>query len=241
MTLLVSIHDVTPRHEEAVRQLWSWCTSHEIVPALLVVPRWHGRWALPEHPSFVAWLRSCRQLGGEIVLHGWRHDEVGTCPGLGHRIQAWQSTLGEGEFLALSRVEAASRIRRGKELLDSLAIPPLGFVAPGWLPGRYSDSVAARLGLEFTEDAGVIRLHGSNRRVRAPACRWSSRSRFRRLASDLVARARLVGQRRSEWFRVALHPGEVRYRETRESVVRTIDRLTAIHQVGSYSMLIRNA
>ena len=38
MNVLVSIHDVTPAHEAAVRTLWHLCTAVGVCPALLVEP-----------------------------------------------------------------------------------------------------------------------------------------------------------------------------------------------------------
>jgi uncharacterized protein len=57
VSLLVSIHDVTPALAPAVERLWALCAERRIVPALLVVPNWHGEWDLSRHPEFVRWLR----------------------------------------------------------------------------------------------------------------------------------------------------------------------------------------
>ncbi len=83
MTLLVSIHDVAPPNLPAVRQLWQLCREAGVVPALLVVPDWHG--ARPSSVTPSSW-RGCAapyREGAEIILHGERHDEAGRPRALG--------------------------------------------------------------------------------------------------------------------------------------------------------------
>src|ERR1700677_1747309 len=77
VALLVSIHDVTPALAPRVEALWALARERGVTPALLVVPNWHGRWPLGEHPEFVRWVRARADEGAEIFLHGERHDEVG--------------------------------------------------------------------------------------------------------------------------------------------------------------------
>ncbi|MFI5236231.1 MAG: DUF2334 domain-containing protein, partial [Gemmatimonadales bacterium] len=77
MTLLISIHDVTPAFQAEVEALEAMCTAIGVAPALLVVPDWHGQWPLERHPAFVRWLRERADAGAEIILHGERHDESG--------------------------------------------------------------------------------------------------------------------------------------------------------------------
>jgi predicted deacetylase len=70
--LLVSIHDVTPALESRVLKLWELCSSHGVVPALLVVPDWHGEWPLQRHPRFVRWLldrAAAAKLPRDLVPH----------------------------------------------------------------------------------------------------------------------------------------------------------------------------
>lgn len=69
MTLLVSVHDVTPAFAPEVARLWAMCRRHSVTPALLVVPDWHDQWPLERHPEFVEWLLGCAGEGVEIV-HG---------------------------------------------------------------------------------------------------------------------------------------------------------------------------
>src|SRR5262245_29118436 len=120
MKLLVSIHDVTPAREPEVRVLWELCARREITPALLVVPNWHGRWPLEDHPRFVRWLRGRVADGAEIFLHGLRHDEVGLTRTYADGFRAFGRTAREAEFLMLDEEQAAERMRRGVTRLDML-------------------------------------------------------------------------------------------------------------------------
>ena len=139
VTLLVSIHDVTPAFAPAVGQLWTMCARHSVCPALLVVPNWHGDWPLARHPAFVGLAAGTRAQGADIVLHGERHDETGLPRGPGDALRAWGRTAREGEFLTLDEPAARERIDRGVALLNRLGLPPVGFVPPAWLvAGRLS-------------------------------------------------------------------------------------------------------
>ena len=77
MTLLVSIHDVAPPNLAAVQRLWKLCRDAGVVPALLVVPDWHGTAPIERDAAFLSWLRGAASEGAEIILHGERHDEAG--------------------------------------------------------------------------------------------------------------------------------------------------------------------
>ena len=133
MTLLVSIHDVAPPNEPAVRRLWDTCRALGVTPALLVVPDWHGEAPLERHPAFVAWLRQAAGQGAEIVLHGERHDEHGRLRSMTDALRAVGRTAGEGECLTLDPVELRALVERGVARLHALGLAPDGFVPPAWL------------------------------------------------------------------------------------------------------------
>jgi predicted deacetylase len=236
--LLVSIHDVTPAFEAGVFRLWDLCVAHGVTPALLVVPSWHGEWALEAHPEFVAWIRRRVELGAEIILHGERHDEVGLPRGLHHSLRAWGSTDREGEFLTLDAAAAGERLRRALERLRRLGLEPSGFVAPAWLVGEATHRAAAAASLAFSEDARSIRLLSSACRVTSPVVRWSARTRVRAWGSVLVAGARWVLQRRSAWPRVALHPGDLDHPVTARSLGSTLKRWLRHHRPARYADLL---
>jgi len=75
--LLVSLHDVSPRHSQAVEDILAELRLLGLPPAvLLVVPDFHGTWPLSDHPAFVGRLREWSAAGHELALHGYFHEEL---------------------------------------------------------------------------------------------------------------------------------------------------------------------
>lgn len=237
MTLLLSIHDVTPALEAEVRALHALCARIGAEPALLVVPDWHGQWPLERHPGFVDWVAARAAAGAEIVLHGLRHDEVGLPRGWGDAVRAWGRTAREGEFLTLGAEAARERIARGRDRLHALGLLPIGFIPPAWLCREATHHAVGALGLRFSEDERGIRVHPSGRRLRAPALRWSARTATRARGSALVAEARWRLQRRTPVVRLALHPGDLRHRAVIRSIERALERWPADHPIVRYAEL----
>ncbi len=237
MSLLASIHDVTPALADGVQRLWALCAARGLRPALLVVPDWHGEWPLERHPSFVAWLRARAAEGADIVLHGERHDEVELPRGLADSVRALGRTAREGEFLTLDGGAAHARIARGLERLRALGLEPVGFVPPAWLAKDEAHQAAGRAGLRFSEDDRVIHLHPSGRRLRSPVVRWSGRTPVLAWGSVLVAHGRWALQRRSRFPRLALHPQDLGHPATTAALGPTLDRWLARHPPISYTAL----
>jgi len=237
VSLLVSIHDVTPALVDGVVQLWELCDRRRVRPALLVVPSWHGEWPLEAHPAFVTWLRARAGEGAEIVLHGERHDEVGLPRRLGDELRAWGRTVREGEFLTLDEPSARERIARGRARLRALGLEPVGFVPPAWLARDEGHSAAGGIGLGFSEDHRAIRLFPSGRRIPSPVVRWSARTTARAWGSVAVARARWTLQGAARHPRIALHPQDLGHPVTAASIGPTLDRWLARHAPISYTAL----
>ena len=241
MTLLVSIHDVTPAHADSVDRLWRICTDRAVIPALLVVPNWHGRWPLETHPGFVEWVRGCVAEGAEIALHGERHDEIGLGRGPLDRLRAWGKTDGEAEFLTLDPAAAGRRITRGLDLFRNLGLVPTGFVPPAWLAREGTYQAAAAAGLSFSEDDRTVRLLAAARRIASPVVRWSTRTLARAWGSVAVARGRWLLQRGADFPRIALHPSDLSHAATARSLVRELERWLTVHRPGRYADLYRQA
>lgn len=239
-SLLVSIHDVTPALEIRVRELWTLCVSHGVVPALLVVPNWHGQWPLEAHVRFMDWVRECASAGAEILLHGERHDETGLPRGWRDELRAFGRTAGEGEFLTLDRAEATARIARGLTLLHACKLEPIGFVPPAWLAREDTHQAAAHAGLAVTEDDSTVRVHrpaAPSQVVDSPVLRWSGRSTWRALGSRAAASLRWRTQRHAALVRLALHPQDLEHRVTKASVVRELARWTGARRTIRYASL----
>jgi hypothetical protein len=237
VSLLVSIHDVTPALAAGVERLWALCVARGLRPALLVVPDWHGEWPLEAHPTFVAWLRARADEGVEIVLHGERHDEVGLPRRLGDELRAWGRTVREGEFLTLDEPAARERIVRGRARLWALGLEPVGFVPPAWLAREEAHRAAGGIGLGFSEDDRAIHLYPSGRRVAAPVVRWSARGAVRAWGSVAVARARWTLQGRVPLARIALHPQDLGHPATAAAIGPTLDRWLVRHRPVTYTAL----
>ena len=237
MSLLVSIHDVTPALVDGVVRLWDLCARRRVRPALLVVPDWHGEWPLESHPDFVTWLRARAGDGAEIVLHGERHDEVGLPRRLRDELRAWGHTAREGEFLTLDEPAARERIARGRARLQALGLDPIGFVPPAWLARDEGHLAVGRIGLGFSEDDQAIRLFPSGRRVPSPVVRWSARSPVRAWSSVAVARARWTLQGGAGHPRIAFHPQDLGHPATASALGPTLDRWLARHPPITYTAL----
>jgi len=237
VSLLVSLHDVTPALADGVERLWALCAARGLRPALLVVPDWHGRWPLERHPDFVAWLRARAAEGAEIVLHGERHDEAGLPRRLGDALRAWGRTAAEGEFLTLDASAAHDRIARGRARLAALGLEPVGFVPPAWLARPAGHAAAGKNGLAFSEDERAVHLFPSGRRVPAPVVRWSARGAVRAWGSVAVARARWTLQGRAPLARIALHPQDLGHPATAAAIAPTLDRWLARHRPLTYAAL----
>src|SRR5262249_52030711 len=69
----VSIHDVSPAWEREVDAALELAERFGAKPALLVVPDFHGRAPLREHPRYAERLRALEGDGHEIFLHGYYH------------------------------------------------------------------------------------------------------------------------------------------------------------------------
>jgi predicted deacetylase len=237
MRVLVSIHDVTPAHEGSVRALWDLCADVGVCPALLVVPNWHGSWPLDEFPDFVGWIRDRAHGGSSILLHGYRHDELGVRRQWTDQLRAWGKTAREGEFLTLDRLEAMERIGRGLASLRASGLEPIGFVPPAWLARPETHVAAAAAGLEISEDDRRIYLRGGVP-VRAPCLRWSTRNAWRSYGSALVAEGRWLVRQRAPVVRVALHPSDLSRGVVHRSLVRNLRRWTSLGQATGYADLV---
>lgn len=237
MSLLVSIHDVTPALMPKVEVLWRCCRDHGVTPALLVVPDWHGGWPIEGHPEFVRWVREAQEEGAEIFLHGERHDEVGSPRALGDHLRALGRTAREGEFLTLDFERARTRIARGLERFARLGLSPIGFIPPAWLAREEGFRAAAACGLRVSEDDGGIRLLDRGVRLPSPVVRWSARTTSRALLSVAVHEARWRWQRDARWLRIAYHPADLDHPATARDATAALARWLPATPVARYADL----
>ena len=237
MSVLLSIHDVTPAWTSQVEVLWALCRERGATPALLVVPQWHGAWPLRDAPDYVAWIHARVAEGAEVFLHGERHDEVGLPRSLRDEVHALGRTAREGEFLTLDHEEASARIGRGLALFSSLGLSPIGFVPPAWLCRTGTHTACAQHGLQVLEDDGAVYLLQRRVTLPSPVLRWSGRTPMRARGSALQAALRWRTQRHAPHFRIALHPMDLEHPITRQSVTDELDRWLAARPARTYASL----
>jgi len=228
-TLLVSIHDVSPRFEGEVDRLLDLLAPHvgERLAMLVVPNHWGDSPILPGSP-FAGRLRRWADQGVEMFLHGYLHRDEASHDGLSDRLRARVMTAGEGEFLGLSRDIAMERIRDGRSLIaDIIGRDVDGFVAPAWLYGRGALEALETCAMPLAEDHWRVWSPAERRNLaRGPVITWASRTRAR-LASSLAAAAAL---RRLPVpvLRVGVHPPDCRH----PALVRSIETTLAVTARG---------
>jgi hypothetical protein len=148
-------------------------------------------------------------------------------------------TAGEGEFGAIDGTSAARLIARGRAVLGTIGISPVGFSAPAWLMSAASLGALTASGLPYaaTRDA-LIDLRRLTE-VPAPSLVYSTRSRWRRAMSHRWNAHRATALADEPRLRIALHPSDARYaavlRDWRRLLARVASNRTAVlesHWIG---------
>ena len=210
--LLLSIHDVSPAHEDRIARLIDLIERHAGPAqfAMLVVPDFHGDWPIARYPAFQRWLRGLAEAGVEMFLHGWSHRDDAVHSSAGDRWKASVMTAGEGEFLGLDEAEARRRLRAGRALLEDVTGGPLaGFVAPAWLYGDGALAAIAAEGFALAEDhMRVWRPEDGQVLSWGPVITYASRTPARLASSLLVSKAATLALGTLRDLRLAVHPAD---------------------------------
>lgn len=236
--LLASIHDVAPRFERQVDRL-----AAELEPvvgtrfAMLVVPNHWGSSPICQGSPFASRLRSWADSGVEMFLHGFYHRDRRHHRGL-NRLRARFLTDQEGEFLGLSRREAAKRIGEGRAMIEDITGRPVaGFVAPAWLYGPGANAALAESGMAIAEDHWRVWSPRDGRLLaRGPVITWASRTPMR-LASSLAAAALLGRVAPQHALRIGVHPGDCGSPALLESIRSTLASASRHRRAAHYSEL----
>ena len=227
---VLSLHDVSHRHQAAVESILSRLREWNLPPAvLLVVPDFHGEWPLEKHPEFLDRLSSWRIQGHELCLHGCFHTELpedaATATGVGGAFRRRFLTAGEGEFLSLAGERLERRLDDGLAHWGAagLGAVPDGFVPPAWLHSTALPEALWKRGFRWTENhAGFLTPGGA---VKAPVITWASRDPLRRIGSRLFAPAALRAWRSEPLLRIAIHPHDLEHPSLVRSIRETLAKV----------------
>jgi predicted deacetylase len=123
-------------------------------------------------------------------------------------------TAGEGEFAALGRPEAATRLECGLKLLQGQGWPVHGFVAPAWLLSEGARAALAHLPFTYTTTLRAIHRLPDWQACGSPSLVYSVRSPLRRALSRYW-NDRLLNRRRNHPapLRISLHPADARHQD----------------------------
>ena len=231
MAVHVSIHDVSPAWGPEVDLALEMAHAHGVKPALLVVPNFHARAPLLEHPEFCERLRALQAEGHEIYLHGYFHRarswaeasaaSSGTSAGLGARARhAFAQKVvsgGEAEFSDVSEDEARKRLDDGEQVLRDAGLAISGFVAPAWSMPPWVLGLLGERGYSFTEDHFRIYDPRAKRSRPSLVLNYASRTPSRLFSS--VAWCRIARPARAVVpARIAIHPADMRFALLRSEV-----------------------
>ena len=217
MPVHVSIHDVSPAFEREIDVALDIAHEHGVKPALLVVPDYHGRAKLEDHPAYCEKLRALEADGHEIYLHGYYHRASG-----GGLFAQRVVSAGEAEFSDVSPDEARRRLDDGERMLRDAGLTIRGFVAPAWSMPRWVLGLLGERGYAFTEDHIRIYDPAAKRARSSVVLNFASRTPGRLFSS--VAWCRIARPaRRLLPARIAMHPADMRFtllRSETESLLR---------------------
>jgi hypothetical protein len=206
--------------------------------AMLVVPNHWGDAPIVPGSPFATRLRGWADQGVEMFLHGYYHKDDTPHEAGPDKLRARFMTAGEGEFLGLSRAEAAARINDGRSLVeDTIGRSIDGFVAPAWLYGGGALVALADAAVPLAEDHFRVWSPASGRQLASgPVITWASRTRMR-LASSLAAAA-VLRHAPLEVLRIGVHPPDVRHPALVRSIGKTLGWATRSRRPARYSDLL---
>ncbi len=239
--ILVSVHDVTPRHFEQLLRIDRFLEEAGLAGryGMLVVPDFWHRWPLDAHPDFKAWLRARSDAGVEMILHGYHHVDETPHAGAARRWKASVLTAGEGEFLGLDKSESVRRLERGRELIEGIVGRQVeGFVAPAWLYGEAALGALHELGFRFAEDHWRVWCPRTGETLaRSPVVSYASRSPARIASSLLWSKVSGVVLAPLRVVRLAIHPHDFDHDRLVKEIDRVLRGFLTVREPGLYREL----
>ena len=241
--LLASVHDASPCEFSRLRRIDQFLAEVGIGAryALLVVPDFHRRWPLADHPGFVAWLRGRAACGVEIVLHGLWH--LDTTPAANRSVESRfrHAVFGEGEFAFLDVAASRRRLEAGRaQIEDAVGSAVTGFVAPAWQYSAGAHAALRELEFDFAESRFALWSPKTGHVAsRTPVIATSNRGGLRRasslawsnVATRLLADAPIV--------RHAIHPADFDNPALVAEIRRSLSALLQRRRPASYASVFR--
>jgi len=227
--LCIAIHDVAPATWPQCARLLAVLDASGSPPlTLLVVPDYHHRGRIDADPAFRRAIDARIARGDEVALHGYFHLDDAPPPRTPAQwLRRRVLTANEGEFAALARENAATRLQAGMELFDRLGWNARGFIAPAWLLGRGARAALRATPLRYTGTHGFLETIADGRRHAAPAISASARSAWRRWSSRCWLAAAPALAANAPLLRLALHPADARHDDLVDAWRRLVRALLA--------------
>ncbi len=228
----VSIHDVSPAFEVEVREVLALCHARGILPALLVVPNFHGEAPLRGNDVFCRELRSLQASGHEVFLHGFYHRSTAAerdamaARGVRGRATSFLTQRvvsgNEAECSLLSADELDRRIGFGEATLAEVGLRIDGFVPPAWGLQPDLEPILARRGYRYLEERLAVVDPVARVRRRSLVLNFASRSAERILSTSAFCR---LGRPLAALAptRIALHPKDFHVRLLRREIASLLD------------------
>jgi predicted deacetylase len=172
-------------------------------------------------------LRELQAQGHEIYLHGFLHKASDRYDAsTGQTRAAWLLAQrlvsgGEAEMQDVSEPEGQKRIEQGEQMLQQAGLRLDGFVAPGWSMPHWLLPRLANRGYRFTEDHWHVYDPAAGRKRASVVLNWATRSPARLVSTVLWCRA-AKHARAVLPARIAIHPGDMRYRLIRGEIERLL-------------------
>jgi predicted deacetylase len=240
-TLVVSLHDVSPRTRPVFTAMLAELAALGVDRcSLLVIPDHHHQGPMLADVDFCRWLEALAAQGHELVIHGYYHQR----PARGR--ETWRDrwitrvyTKGEGEFYDLPKADAAALLARAQADFRQLDAPaPTGFIAPAWLLGAEAAEAVREAGLRYTTYLRGVQDLASGEFIPAQSLVYSCRNAWRRVCS-LAWNATLAQRlRAAPLLRLSLHPPDYLHADIWRQVRRAVRRFAAERTVSTYAAFV---
>jgi predicted deacetylase len=233
--ILISLHDVTPFHltrlQQAEKLMSLWGISKV---SYLFIPEYHRQNHQLDkgmQSAFKQWTNEKKNLSIQWLLHGLYHLDIEASPdennrfslSFGKRLKKKFLTANEGEFLALTTPEIRRRIREGNSIFTNFfQFNPDIFIAPAWLFNQHLFPILKEHRFRVTEDHSYIYLLQENKRISAPVITWATRTKVRKVVSQIGCSILSRLWSRKDLIRIAIHPFDFDFSSTVKNIEKVI-------------------